>query len=112
MFNQLPHILSITLQVASSNFNIVLNSKTIVIKEKKIPRLEFSKSFEVSKNNQRLVKTQVGFKFSNSISLKKKKKTSDGITRLQSWRNLTYQWLKKWMISFSFIKFLRDQATN
>ena len=83
MFNQLPHILSITLQVASSNFNIVQNSKTIVIKEKNFPRLEFSKSFEFPKNDQRLVKMQAGFKFSTGIS-PQKKKTSDGITRLQS----------------------------
>ena len=60
-----------------------------------------------------LLKRKQKFKFSNGISLKKKekrkekKKTFDGVTRLQSWRNLAYQLLKKWIRSFSFIKFLR-----
>ena len=36
-------------------------------------RLEFSKSFEVPKNDQRLVKILIGFKFSNGISLLKKR---------------------------------------
>ena len=72
-------------------------------------RLEFSKSFEVPKNDQRLVKILIGFKFSNGISLLKKK-TSDGVTHFQSWRNLAYQWLKKWIISFSFLKILRDKS--
>ena len=42
-----------------------------------------SKSFEVPKNDQRLVKMLIGFKFSNGILLLKKK-TSDGVTRFQS----------------------------
>ena len=36
-------------------------------------RLEFSKSFEVPENDQRLVKILIGFKFSNGISLLKKR---------------------------------------
>ena len=42
-----------------NNSSIVQNSKTTPNKEQKIPRLEFSKSLDVSKNDQRLVKTCV-----------------------------------------------------
>ena len=47
----------INLQFAPNNSSIVQNSKTIANKERKIQRLEFSKSLDVPKNDQRLVET-------------------------------------------------------
>ena len=47
--------LFINLQFAQNNSFIVQNSNTTANKEKKIARLEFSKSLDVPKNDQRLV---------------------------------------------------------
>ena len=49
--------LFINLQFAQNNSFIVQNSNTTANKEKKIARLEFSKSLDVPKNDQRLVET-------------------------------------------------------
>ena len=47
--------LFINLQFAQNNSFIVQNSNTTANKEKKFARLEFSKSLDVPKNDQRLV---------------------------------------------------------
>ena len=82
MFNQLPQILSITLQVASSNFNIVQNSKTIVIKEKKFQDLSFQSLSKFQRMIKDLLKRKQDLSF--LMVFPYKKKTSNGITCLQS----------------------------
>ena len=61
--------LFLNLQFAQNNSSIVQNSKTTANKEQKIPRLEFSKSLDVPKNDQRLVETWNSNKTCNSVML-------------------------------------------
>ena len=55
--NRFLQNLFINLQFAPNNSSVVQNSMTIANKERKIQRLEFSKSLDVPKNDQRLVET-------------------------------------------------------
>ena len=61
--------LFINLQFAPNNSSVVQNSKTTANKEQKIQRLEFSKSLDVQKNDQRLVETWNSNKTCNSVML-------------------------------------------
>ena len=61
--------LLINLQFAPNNSSVVQNSMTIANKERKIQRLEFSKSLDVPKNDQRLVETWKYNRTCNSVML-------------------------------------------
>ena len=61
--------LFINLQYAPNNSSVVQNSKTTANKEQKIQRLEFSKSLDVQKNDQRLVETWNSNRTCNSVML-------------------------------------------